>query len=253
MGNTFAPFPSFIPTQRRLPCDATTTTAVLSKPRASGGGGYASETHVRRGDRVVHGDKELIEKLGRNDLCPCGSGRRFQKMLPALRPLRRQRAQPLCPRLEHDAEKACPALDAGWAPVFGKHHAPTMNLKRDGVSKKSHPALGLRRVGRAARHRGANATRPKGRAGSTPALSATVSHQAESADTTATAGRSVSDPCGLISRVEPGATPGPATNSTMGNEQGLRLALQAGHAGSVTPVLHQFFRSKPSKVQGAAC
>src|SRR5262249_32007838 len=36
---------------------------------------------------------------------------------------------------------------------------------------------GLRRVGRAARHRGANATRPKGRAGSTPALSATlVSH-----------------------------------------------------------------------------
>src|SRR6202022_3722001 len=57
-------------------------TAVLSKPRASGGGGYASETQVRRGDRVVHGDKELIEKLGRNDLCPCGSGRRFQEMLP---------------------------------------------------------------------------------------------------------------------------------------------------------------------------
>src|SRR5262249_9749703 len=27
------------------------------------------------------------------------------------------------------------------------------------------------------------------------------------------AGRSVSDPCGLISRIEPGATPGPATNS----------------------------------------
>jgi hypothetical protein len=33
---------------------------------------------------------------------------------------------------------------------------------------------GLRRVGRAARHRGANATRPKGRAGSTPALSANL-------------------------------------------------------------------------------
>jgi len=59
--------------------------------------GYASETQVRRGDRVVHGDKELIEKLGRNDLCPCGSGRRFQEMLPALRPLRRQRTQLLCP------------------------------------------------------------------------------------------------------------------------------------------------------------
>jgi len=26
--------------------------------------------------------------------------------------------------LEHDPEKACPALDAGWRPVFGKDHAP---------------------------------------------------------------------------------------------------------------------------------
>jgi hypothetical protein len=34
---------------------------------------------VKRGERVVHGDKELLEKLGRNDLCPCGSGRRFKK------------------------------------------------------------------------------------------------------------------------------------------------------------------------------
>ena len=24
------------------------------------------------------GDKELLEKLGNNDLCPCGSGRRFK-------------------------------------------------------------------------------------------------------------------------------------------------------------------------------
>jgi SEC-C motif len=71
----------------------------LSRSRVSGGEGYPSETRVGRGDRVVHGDKELLEKLGRNDLCPCGSGRRFQDMLPALRPLRRQRAQALCPRL----------------------------------------------------------------------------------------------------------------------------------------------------------
>ena len=28
-----------------------------------------------------HGDKELIEKFGRNDLCPCGSTRRFQEVL----------------------------------------------------------------------------------------------------------------------------------------------------------------------------
>ena len=42
---------------------------------------YPSETHVKRGRRVVHGDVELSEKLGRNDLCPCGSGRRFQGLL----------------------------------------------------------------------------------------------------------------------------------------------------------------------------
>lgn len=39
--------------------------------------GFPSETQVRRGVRVVHGNKELSEKLGRNDLCPCGSGRSF--------------------------------------------------------------------------------------------------------------------------------------------------------------------------------
>jgi uncharacterized protein YecA (UPF0149 family) len=39
--------------------------------------GFPSETQVKRGVRVVHENKELSEKLGRNDLCPCGSGRRF--------------------------------------------------------------------------------------------------------------------------------------------------------------------------------
>jgi hypothetical protein len=41
--------------------------------------GYPSETQVKRGVRVVHGDKELVEKLGRKDLCPCNSGRRFSR------------------------------------------------------------------------------------------------------------------------------------------------------------------------------
>jgi uncharacterized protein YecA (UPF0149 family) len=49
--------------------------------------GFPSETYVKRGRRVVHGDKELHEKLGRNDLCPCGSGLRFQEVLPGERPL----------------------------------------------------------------------------------------------------------------------------------------------------------------------
>jgi uncharacterized protein YecA (UPF0149 family) len=47
--------------------------------------GFPSETRVKRGIRVVHGDKELLEKLGRNDLCPCGSRRRFQALLPRQR------------------------------------------------------------------------------------------------------------------------------------------------------------------------
>ncbi len=49
--------------------------------------GYPSETRVKTGQRLVHGEKELTEKLGRNDPCPCGSGRSFQDLLPQDRPL----------------------------------------------------------------------------------------------------------------------------------------------------------------------
>ncbi|MBI5835109.1 MAG: SEC-C domain-containing protein [Armatimonadetes bacterium] len=49
--------------------------------------GFPSEARVMRGARVVHGDKELSEKLGRRDPCPCGSGRRFRPVLPDLGPL----------------------------------------------------------------------------------------------------------------------------------------------------------------------
>ncbi len=41
--------------------------------------GFPSERQVKRGVRIVHGSKELVEKVGRNDLCPCGSGKRFKK------------------------------------------------------------------------------------------------------------------------------------------------------------------------------
>jgi hypothetical protein len=58
---------------------------VSSKRRKS----YPSETQVKRGERIVHGNVELYEKLGRNDLCPCGSGRRFQALLLEERSLRR--------------------------------------------------------------------------------------------------------------------------------------------------------------------
>ena len=53
--------------------------------------GHPSETHVKRGLRFVHGDIELVEKLGRDDPCPCGSGPSFQTMLFALRPLSMER------------------------------------------------------------------------------------------------------------------------------------------------------------------
>jgi len=74
---------------RRPSCHASTNSPtcpafeVSSKRRK----GYPSETHVKRGFRFVHGDIELLEKLGRNDPCPCGSGKRFQGMLPGRRPV----------------------------------------------------------------------------------------------------------------------------------------------------------------------
>lgn len=48
---------------------------IMSKRRR----GYPSETHVKRGQRSVGQGKELLEKLGRNDLCPCLSGKLFRK------------------------------------------------------------------------------------------------------------------------------------------------------------------------------
>jgi len=41
--------------------------------------GFPSETQVKRGVRIVGDDKLLEEKLGRNDLCPCGSNKRLKK------------------------------------------------------------------------------------------------------------------------------------------------------------------------------
>ena len=60
---------------------------VLREPMSKRRGDFNSETQVKRGERFVHGDKELIEKLGRNDPCPCGSSRRFQGVLPEIPPV----------------------------------------------------------------------------------------------------------------------------------------------------------------------
>lgn len=65
-----------------VPCDTITnslTTSHFFETMSKRRWGFPSETQVKRGVRVVHGDKLLEEKLGRNDLCPCGSGKRFKK------------------------------------------------------------------------------------------------------------------------------------------------------------------------------
>jgi uncharacterized protein YecA (UPF0149 family) len=57
----------------------TTKTRRFFEPMSKRRRGFPSETKVKRGVRIVHGDKELAEKLGRNDLCPCGSGKRYKR------------------------------------------------------------------------------------------------------------------------------------------------------------------------------
>jgi uncharacterized protein YecA (UPF0149 family) len=69
--------------ERSTPCTPPITTTRRPFERTSKRRrGYPSEQQVKSGVRVVHRDKELLERLGRNDPCPCGSGRRFQALLP---------------------------------------------------------------------------------------------------------------------------------------------------------------------------
>jgi hypothetical protein len=83
--------------QGGVPCVTTRTSSkptafeVTSKRRK----GFPSEARVKRGERVVGGSKELLEKLGRNDPCPCNSGHRFQTLLHAHRRVRRLRPRAL--------------------------------------------------------------------------------------------------------------------------------------------------------------
>jgi SEC-C motif-containing protein len=67
---------------QRWPGSATRTSSRF-EPMSKRRHGFPSETHVKRGERAVKGgEKELEERLGGNDPCPCGSGRRFQALLP---------------------------------------------------------------------------------------------------------------------------------------------------------------------------
>jgi uncharacterized protein YecA (UPF0149 family) len=66
--------------RRGVPWTQTTSpTTAFVEPMSKRRRGFPSERQVKRGVRIVHGDKLLEEKLGRNDLCPCNSGKRFKR------------------------------------------------------------------------------------------------------------------------------------------------------------------------------
>jgi len=71
------------PKQGGVPCVTTRKSPFKDQTMSKRRRGYPSETNVKFGERVVHGDKELSEKLGRNDPCPCCSSKCFQEMLYA--------------------------------------------------------------------------------------------------------------------------------------------------------------------------
>jgi hypothetical protein len=107
---------------------------LLSRP-ASAAGVPPSESSVKRGDRVVGTDTELVEKLGRNDPCPCGSGRRFPSLLPQDRPLH-QGSPALC-RLPPDRAAGAAPRRGGRAALAGRgpgrqdrHHQPAAAAAR---------------------------------------------------------------------------------------------------------------------------
>ena len=69
--------------RKNIPHEARPPFEVMSKRRRS----FPSKTRVKCGQRIVHGDVELVEKLGCNDPFPGGSGRRFQALLPVVETL----------------------------------------------------------------------------------------------------------------------------------------------------------------------
>ena len=76
--------------------------------------GFPSERNVKREVRIVHGDKLLEEKLGRNDLCPCGSGKVFKRCCLASGRFRRCESGQL---LLGTSER--------WTYLFARQQSPT--------------------------------------------------------------------------------------------------------------------------------
>jgi hypothetical protein len=75
-------WPSPLKSIHRIDLRALRSSEVTSKRSKS----FNSETNVKRGYRSLKGgEKELVEKLGRNDPRPCGSARSFQAVVPEIR------------------------------------------------------------------------------------------------------------------------------------------------------------------------
>jgi hypothetical protein len=62
--------------------------------------------------------KEDVEKLGRNDLCPCGSARRFQAVLHGYRAVRREQPKLLFPQVVRSSNTSPPRRAKFVAPLW---------------------------------------------------------------------------------------------------------------------------------------
>jgi hypothetical protein len=99
--------------------------------------GFPSETRVKRGPRSVKGgEKELQERLGNNDPCPCGSGRRFQELLPEQRPLSTA-------RVATTTSGSADALRGGKPPLFASVAQRTEHRASNPVVGGSNPLGGF--------------------------------------------------------------------------------------------------------------
>ncbi|MCP4963394.1 MAG: SEC-C domain-containing protein [Actinomycetia bacterium] len=91
-----------------------------------------SEAGVKRGDRVVGDDKELLEKLGNRDLCPCRSGRRFARCCRNSGRFRRRQPPLLPPRLTTQTRRSVTvASGTRGRAVFDTPVGPLPSVRRE--------------------------------------------------------------------------------------------------------------------------
>ncbi|MFO0457537.1 MAG: SEC-C metal-binding domain-containing protein [Alphaproteobacteria bacterium] len=80
---------------------------------------------------MVGDGKVLVEKLGRNDPCPCGSGRRFQTLLHALGSV----STGCCATITTATDAAVTPSSPGNLPITSPPRS--VELRRPGASSRS--------------------------------------------------------------------------------------------------------------------